>query len=434
MKTPTPAPPLAQAAKAISSLPAEKVIEIMSAPLDDSGHHHWDKLRHKTPPAGLTALQWWFLIRSTRQNKARSVALRQKDDQLFSYVLTDEILEACEDIAQRASGEIKLPEHVVGIHSRDEYVVRSLVEEAITSSQLEGASTSRRVAKDMLRTGREPQNTSELMILNNFSAMEFVRTLKDEELTPELVLQIHAEVTEGTLEDPEDSGRLDHPDKERVVIYGHDDQVLHVPPPTRELSDRLESLCAFANGSTRDGYLSPVIRSIILHFMVGYDHYFADGNGRTARALFYWSMLKHGYWTTEYLTISKIIKKAPSKYSFAYLLTEDDGGDLTYFIHYHLKVIQSALDELDSYLKRKAVQIHTAREQLNLDSRSFRDRQVKIVESLTSNPDSSVSVAEYSRRFAVSPETARKDLNDLVRHGHLVRSKQGKAFVWKTAS
>lgn len=144
MKTPTPAPHLSEAAGAISSLPREKLVEIMSAPLDDFGHHHWDKLRHKTPPTGLTTMQWWFLIRSTRQRKARPVALHQKDGQPFSYVLTDEILEACEDVTQRASGEIKLPEHVVGFHSRDEYVYRSLFEEAITSSQLEGASTSRR--------------------------------------------------------------------------------------------------------------------------------------------------------------------------------------------------------------------------------------------------------------------------------------------------
>ena len=145
-------------------------------------------------------------------------------------------------------------------------------------------------------------------------------------------------------------------------------------------------------------------------------------------------MLKNGYWATGYLTISKITKRDPSKYSFAYLLTEDDGGDLTYFIRYHLKVIQSALDELEMYLKRKAAEIYTARERLNLDSRSFRDRQVKIVESLTTNPDSSVTVTEYSRRFAVSPETARKDLNELVSQGHIVKSKQGKAFVWRAAT
>lgn len=46
--------------------------------------------------------------------------------------------------------------------------------------------------------------------------------------------------------------------------------------------------------------------------MIAYMHPFVDGNGRTARALFYWYMLKSGYWLTEYLSISRVIAKSKS--------------------------------------------------------------------------------------------------------------------------
>ena len=44
------------------------------------------------------------------------------------------------------------------------YLVNSLMEEAIRSSQLEGATTTRRVAKELLRSGREPKDRGERMI------------------------------------------------------------------------------------------------------------------------------------------------------------------------------------------------------------------------------------------------------------------------------
>ena len=82
------------------------------------------------------------------------------------------------------------------------------MEEAITSSQLEGAATSRRVAKDMLRSGRTPKNRSERMIVNNFRAMQRIRELRATPLSPALICDLHRIVTEGTLDNPEGAGRI----------------------------------------------------------------------------------------------------------------------------------------------------------------------------------------------------------------------------------
>ncbi len=64
------------------------------------------------------------------------------------------------------------------------FLVNSLMEEAIRSSQLEGATTSRRVAKEMLRTGREPRDRGERMIANNYRALQFMREEMGEQARP----------------------------------------------------------------------------------------------------------------------------------------------------------------------------------------------------------------------------------------------------------
>ena len=118
-------------------------------------------------------------------------------------------------------------------------------------------------------------------------------------------------------------------------------------------------MCDFANGKTPGEFVHPAIRSIILHFWLAYDHPFLDGNGRTARALFYWSMLHHHYWLCEFISISHLILKAPAEYERAFLYTETDDNDLTYFIIYHLKLIRRAVDELHKYIARKTERVAT---------------------------------------------------------------------------
>ena len=94
-------------------------------------------------------------------------------------------------------------------------------------------------------------------------------------------------------------------------------------------------------------------QSIILHFMIGYDHPFVDGNGRVARALFYWAMLRHGYPLAKFLSISKVLREAPARYARAYRFTETDGGDLTYFVDHQLDVIARSIEALGDYVTRK---------------------------------------------------------------------------------
>lgn len=431
MKLPMSAPNIEAAMQKIYSVQPNRLFELMSAHPDDSRYMHWDELRYKTPPEAMTLEEWWLSLKFARRSQYRAVDLSDKNGQAFQFTMTDRLLKQSEQITRRASGQIRTPDDVFGTTGRNQYIVRSLVEEAITSSQLEGASTSRRVAIEMLDSKRDPRNKSELMIYNNYQAMERIRTSLAEPLTTEFVLELHRILTDGTLEDPSDAGRLETLDHQRVAVWDNEICV-HEPPSADQLPQRLQALCDFANGDTPEGaYIPPVVRAVIVDFMVGYDHYFADGNGRTARALFYWCMLKQEYWLSEYVAISKIFKKAPSRYSTAYLLTEDDERDLTYFIHYQLDVFIRALDELDDHLQAKVQEAADIRSALASKTVEFNFRQAEILEKLARDENERVSVRQYRDRFRVSHETARADLNDLTKHGYLTKQKVGRSYLWR---
>ena len=254
--------------------------------------------------------------------------------------------------------------------------------------------------------------------------------LKDKPLSRELILEIHALVTDQTLDDPSAAGRFRR-DDEVIGVYDNSSKnmLLHEPPPSSDIEARILGMCQFAN--QEEPFVHPVIRSIILHFMLGYDHPFVDGNGRTARALFYWSMLRHGYWLAEFISISHIVMKAPAQYARAFLFTETDESDLTYFILYHLKVVMRALESLHQYISRKAAEIQQFETELQ-GSAVLNHRQRALIRHAMRHPGRHYTVKEYQLTHNVSYETARSDLLDLAERELLDshREKSGKGNRW----
>jgi Fic family protein len=405
------------------------IINLYSTGIAHDRYRPWDELRFRRPPEGLTHEEWWLAIKIARQGMQRRLPLIDENGRPFLYALPDELLRETEFISANASGNIALPEVVTNPATRDRYVVNSLIEEAITSSQLEGAATSRAVAKDMIRSGRAPRDRSEQMILNNYMAMQRIGELRNEKLTLELIRQVHLIVTDGTLDNPDSAGRFQRSDEDRVAVY-LDEQLLHRPPSADQLEERLERLCEFANSTQQEYYLPKVLRALTVHFMMGYEHPFEDGNGRTARALFYWSMLNQGFWLTEFLSVSRILRRAPAKYARSFLYTEHDDNDLTYFFIYQLGVLRRAVRELQAYLANKMAELRTFRESLSDAPDIFNPRQIAVLQHALANPAGSYTVQSHKAAHRISTETARKDLTGLEELGLLYKRKTGKRFVF----
>jgi len=425
-----PAPSLANL---LVEVDPARLLELLRQGLPRQAEYlHWDKLRHLKPPSDMTSKEWWLLTKWTRSQANRELPLTDPAGEHFTYNTPDPVARGLHFVDQRCAGEVAMSEVVTtDAEARGHYLVNSLMEEAIRSSQLEGATTSRRVAKDLLRSGREPKDRSERMILNNYRALHFMRERIGKELTPAAVLELQRILTEGTLDNPDAAGRLQRPDEERVGVYERETgELIYRPPPAEQLEERLHRLCEFANeGETAERFVHPVIRAILLHFWLGYDHPFEDGNGRTARALFYWYMRTRGYWLVEYLSISRILQNAPAKYTGAYLLTETDERDATYFIAYQLAVIERAVEELHTYLRRKVREVRDV-EKLLRGSNDFNHRQLALLGDALRTPDATYGFKTHAVSYGVSHETARSDLLPLAERGFLEQRRQGRSYVF----
>ncbi len=404
----------------------------------DGEYLHWDKLRHLTPPEGLTHDQWWLAIKLSRFALARITPLSDKDGRPFTVSLSESIERRLFVIGRDAGGSLKGLDSVDDESTKDRYLFRSLIEEAMTSSQLEGAATTTQVAKDMLRTGRKPRDYGERMIHNNFVTMRELKRWVEKPLTPAAVFEIHRMLTDGTLKDERWAGRL-RTAEDNIVIEDETGRTLHVPPKADELAERLQALCDFANAGTEDGpnFLNPIVRAILIHFQIGYDHPFCDGNGRTARALFYWSMLRSGFWLMEYVSISSILRKAPGQYMRAYLHTETDKSDATYFVDQQLDVIMAAIDALHGYLARKRKERQRAETLLKPGStlaRKLNHRQRALLLDALRHPEKPYTIEAHKRSHDVTYQTARSDLLGLAEERLLTQYKQGRAFVFIPAA
>jgi Fic family protein len=409
MRIPLRPPDFATLLAALGQASGAGLIEKMLGvgPSQNGRYRHWDKLKRLTPPAGLSTEEWWLAIKLARRSSRLSIPLRDEHGRPFSFIGHDIVAQKLHRIDRR-SGHVKTFEpQLRSPATRSRYILSNLAEEAITSSQLEGASTTRLVAKEMIRTGRKPVDASERMILRNYDAMRHILAQKETPLRPEMVLEL------ARLLEPEARVRTEADDVRVVEVATQ--ETLHVPPPASTITKGLEALCQFANEdpALEDVFIHPVLRSITIHFWIGFLHPFTDGNGRTARALFYWSMLRRGYWLWEYVSISTILRKAPSKYARSFLYTETDDGDLTYFVLYHADVMLRALDSLEDYMARKSRDLQELTGLLR-HGVDLNHRQLALLTQAIKDPDTVFSFRSHMNSHGVVYQTARADILGLV--------------------
>jgi Fic family protein len=441
MKLPVKPPSFDEALPALLNLPNGParffgLTQIGLGPAPQGKYRHWDTFRHAPPRQGYSPEELWFAVKLARRALYRPLPLKDAKGTPFSYALPNVALEMLHRVDRSAGGVLQVSDQVTNPATRDTYLFRSIVEEAITSSQLEGASTTRRIAKSMIQEGRKPRTRSERMILNNFEAMQQVRKFIGQPLTPEMVIELQRVLTRDTLDEADAVGRLRRADED-IVVEDETGRRLHTPPPADQLVERMRAMCEFANSNDDVEFIPPAVRAIMLHFWLAYEHPFVDGNGRTARALFYWSMATSGYWLCEYVSISRILKRARGQYARAYLYTESDENDATYFILYQLKVLLAAVQELHLYLARKAREIREADELVSRASTlhaALNPRQLALINHALKTPEAYYTVESHQTSHGVSYETARSDLMRLVGYSLLRQSKSGRAFVFTPAA
>ena len=364
----------------------------------NADYEYWDKAKYKKLPEGFTPQMLWTNVKASRLRSTIPVWNKYG----INLCVTSQMQRLCHEFDMKF-GSFWEVEGDSQSAEKKYYLSSSLMEEAIYSSKMEGASTTRIVAKDMLRKKKSPQNKSQQMIVNNYNTIQYIVEHREQPLTEELLLTIHRLMTEKTLDNPEDAGRFRTNDKVVVADMVEGD-IIYTPPSFQEIPEFVESLCNFFNNDNPRTFIHPIIRGIIVHFMLAFMHPFVDGNGRTARALFYWYMLKEGYKLTEYMSISRVY-------------VENDGNDMGYFVAYNLGALEKSFQQLRDYIQRKQREKRAASSFMMAGN--INQRQALILQRLKEEPDTIFTVKDVQEQFSVSSMTARKDLSALVLQGYL---------------
>ncbi len=380
---------------------------------------YWDEVKHRND-LPFDPVKSWMLIKYQRSLGYSGLCF---GDVHFTYLLTQTVQKNIHEFDLKLIGG--LYQNPISLDDKKKYLSSSLLEEAIASSQIEGAATTTKIAREMLKSERSPRNESEQMIFNNLRGIQFIEEELESELDFRLIIELHRIMTAKTsAEDCAGTYRT-----EMIYVQDHiDGEIAHTPPTAEKASSMMEELCDFVNSDKY--FIHPIVKASIIHFMIGYIHPFKDGNGRTARALFYWYLLKSGYGLLKNISISRAILESRTQYDKSFLKTEHDGNDLTYFINYSIKSLLVAFESLIRYRDRKKKE-REEQESLakKLINRGLSKRQAKLLSLLVLKPKVDINISTYAEQLGIVRQTARKDLNHLKKLELIEDEKDGRN-VW----
>lgn len=380
-------------------------LEEKLAPLEDS-YLHWDALQHKQMPVqGINHKQWWQLLKAKRRARMQRLPFLINQQQYY-WVLDDELLKQLTAVERALS--IHLPQQFTQRLPADNFIV-----ETVASLQLSSDAINENQAHELLRTGRPTVHSLESVLEAHYlaHAEQF-----PQQLTAETLLQLQRNL----LADETIAWRTSD------GIIKDEQQVFYIAPPACEVHPAIEQLCAFANDNSGKTVMPPLIKAIILHYMIAVIRPFDKGNGRLGRALFYWQCLQAGYEFMQVVSLSQILLADKAEYWRAFLLSQTDSNDLTYFLMQQLAALAKAI----AYSREELSRLQTASDAQTDD---LNPRQRHILVEMQYYPQHQYRLARYKQRMQITYETSRTDLMKLAKKGYAKKIKLGKAFVYSLA-
>lgn len=388
----------------------------------NENYYCWEEVLYRDTPENISKEDIWHLMKFEREKESKEISI---GNYTFKFNLTNHISKKLHEFDLNLGGNLT-NDKLISIEDKDRFLLSSILEESINSSRLEGASTTIEVAKDMILNKKKPRDKNQKMILNNYFGMRKILDLKGQKLTKEILFELHRTITQGTLEKDIYVGEL-RETNEIKVIDKTTGEIFHTPPNYKELNQLIEDFCDFYNKEQKY-FIHPIVKANILHFLFGFIHPFYDGNGRCARCIFFLFLISKNYWLFEYLSISRIIIKSPSQYAKAYVYSELDENDLTYFIKYKIEKIDLAFKDFKIYIKRKLEEKENSMKFLKFDG--VTERQAEILGLYENDKNRKFSVLEISKRFGITKQTARVDLQNLANLNFLMEKKSGNKILF----
>ena len=232
---------------------------------------HWDEFLYRPMPNGAKEDLLWTLVKFNRKSNAKQLDICSKEGLSFSYNIPENIQEKLHKFDMNLGGSLETPQHIPP-ENKERYLISSIMEEAIASSQLEGAATTRKVAKSMLKSDRKPRDKSEQMIVNNYLTAKMIKETKVNKLTPKFLLKIHKTIATKTM-DEEVVGK--YRENDDIIVADTNNETVHYPPKYKLVPELIQCVCDFAN-QREQKFMHPIIKASILHFLIGYIHPFEE--------------------------------------------------------------------------------------------------------------------------------------------------------------
>ena len=178
-------------------------------------------------------------------------------------------------------------------------------------------------------------------VVNYFAALRHIeKQAATKRIAHEDVLRLHGLIA-GEVMDQGEAGRY----RTMQVRVGP-----YVPPLPEEVSGLMLEFLEWWNDHSR--VLSPVLSSAIVHYRFEAIHPFADGNGRTGRALALWELYRRGFDSHHIFSVDEFYWEDRPRYYAALQAVRQQGDDLTSWLEYCAEGFQQTLERVWQRIQR----------------------------------------------------------------------------------
>lgn len=200
-----------------------------------------------------------------------------------------------------------------------------------------------------------------------------------------------------------------------------DEKIHYLAPPSKDVKSEMDRLLLWIG--EEDSSIDPIIKSAIAHFWFVTIHPFEDGNGRIARVISDMILAKEEKRGKRLYSLSSQIIKNRKSYYDVLESTQKSSGEITQWIYWYVSMFIKSIEDSKKLIEKslfiaKFYKIHA--------DKNFNPRQWKVLKKLLEHlPDDFIgglTNKKYVSITSTSPETAKRDLKELLEKGILLQN------------
>lgn len=228
---------------------------------------------------------------------------------------------------------------------------------------------------------------------------------EDGDITEQMILKLHKDVTNRTLNDPVYEGK--YRDIQVYVVNGMK-EIVFTPPTPNDIPEQIKNFIEWLN-SVDSKDIHPVVAAGIAHYEFVRIHPFVDGNGRTARALATLILYLKKFDIKRFFTLDDFYDNDRPAYYAALNSVDPETLDITDWLEYFLKGVLTSI----SRVKEQILLISPEQQKKGLKGQiELNERQIMIMESISTR--GKITSAEIQNMFNISRQAAHKEIKKLL--------------------